>query len=87
MQLLERFLACRPTGAAKDNRVVHVALYPIIKESFQLCYDITEILGILIDRFMELEIPDMVKVHEISLALPSSMMSLMPSTVGLRWLE
>ncbi|KAL0422341.1 UNVERIFIED_CONTAM: putative clathrin assembly protein [Sesamum latifolium] len=65
MQLLERFLACRPTGAAKDHRVVHVALYPIIKESFQLSYDITEILGILIDRFMELEIPDMVKVHEI----------------------
>ncbi|PIN09572.1 Clathrin assembly protein AP180 [Handroanthus impetiginosus] len=47
MQLLERFLACRPT------------------ESFQLCYDITEILGVLIDRFMQLEIPDMVKVHEI----------------------
>ncbi|KAK6156882.1 hypothetical protein DH2020_011130 [Rehmannia glutinosa] len=65
MQLLERFLACRPTGAAKENRVVSVALYPIVKESFQLCYDITEIMGVLIDRFMQLEIPDMVKVHEI----------------------
>ncbi|KAL3638117.1 hypothetical protein CASFOL_017987 [Castilleja foliolosa] len=65
MQLLERFLACRPTGAAKENRVVSVALYPIVKESFQLCYDITEILGVLIDRFMQLEIPDMVKVHEV----------------------
>ncbi|KAL3620908.1 hypothetical protein CASFOL_035820 [Castilleja foliolosa] len=65
MQLLERFLACRPTGAAKENRVVSVALYPIVKESFQLCYHITEILGILIDRFMQLEIPDMVKVHEV----------------------
>ncbi|KAG8368713.1 hypothetical protein BUALT_Bualt15G0074400 [Buddleja alternifolia] len=65
MQLLERFLACRPTGAAKDNRVVHVALYPIVKESFQLCYDITEIMGVLIDRFMQLEVPDMVKIHEI----------------------
>ncbi|CAA0807310.1 Putative clathrin assembly protein [Striga hermonthica] len=65
MQLLERFLACRPTGAAKENRVVCVALYPIVKESFQLCYDITEILGILIDRFMQLEIPEMVKVHHI----------------------
>ncbi|KAK4491229.1 hypothetical protein RD792_001962 [Penstemon davidsonii] len=65
MQLLERFLACRPTGAAKNNRVVSVALYPIVKESFQICYDITEIMGVLIDRFMQLEIPDMVKVHEI----------------------
>ncbi|XP_059644467.1 putative clathrin assembly protein At1g03050 [Cornus florida] len=65
MQLLERFLACRPTGAAKTNRVVLVALYPVVKESFQLQYDITEILGILIDRFMELDLSDCVKVYEI----------------------
>lgn len=42
-----------------------VALYPMVKESFQLCNDITEILGILIDRFMQPEIPEMVKVHNI----------------------
>ncbi|KAL1534304.1 putative clathrin assembly protein [Salvia divinorum] len=65
MQLLERFLACKPTGAARENRVVNVALYPIVKESFQLCYSITEIMSVLIERFMELEIPEMVKVHEI----------------------
>ncbi|XP_077242995.1 putative clathrin assembly protein At1g03050 [Tasmannia lanceolata] len=64
-QLLERFLACRPTGAAKSNRVVVVALYPLVKESFQIYYDTTEIMGILIDRFMELEVPDCVKVFEI----------------------
>ncbi|KAL5787614.1 hypothetical protein ACOSP7_004563 [Xanthoceras sorbifolium] len=64
-QLLERFLACRPTGSAKNNRVVIVALYPIVKESFQIYYDITEILGILIDRFMELQVSDSVKVYEI----------------------
>ncbi|XWS54459.1 hypothetical protein CRYUN_Cryun10bG0091100 [Craigia yunnanensis] len=64
-QLLERFLACRPTGSAKCNRVVTVALYPIVKESFQIYYDITEILGILIDRFMELEISESVKIYEI----------------------
>ena len=64
-QLLERFLACRPTGEAKGNRVVLVALYPIVKESFQIYYDMTEILGILIERFMELEVHDCVKVHEI----------------------
>ncbi|XP_038888903.1 putative clathrin assembly protein At1g03050 isoform X2 [Benincasa hispida] len=64
-QLLERFLACRPTGAAKNNRVVLVALYPIVRESFQIYYDITEIMGILIDRFMELNVHDCVKVYEI----------------------
>ncbi|KAL3538603.1 hypothetical protein ACH5RR_001969 [Cinchona calisaya] len=65
MQLLERFLACRPTGVARDNRIVIVALYPVVKESFQLYYDVTEIMGILIDRFMELDIPDSIKVYEI----------------------
>ncbi|KAJ4716912.1 Clathrin assembly protein [Melia azedarach] len=64
-QVLERFLACRPTGSAKSNRVVIVALYPIVKESFQIYYDVTEILGILIDRFMELQVSDSVKVFEI----------------------
>ncbi|KAH6823369.1 ENTH/ANTH/VHS superfamily protein [Perilla frutescens var. hirtella] len=65
MQLLERFLACKPAGAAKENRIVSVALYPIVKESFQLYYDITEIMAILIERFMQLDVPEMVKVHEI----------------------
>ncbi|XWS39687.1 hypothetical protein CRYUN_Cryun18bG0076300 [Craigia yunnanensis] len=64
-QLLERVLACRPTGSAKYNRVVTVALYPIVKESFQIYYDITEILGILVDRFMELEVSESVKIYEI----------------------
>ncbi|XP_062175924.1 putative clathrin assembly protein At1g03050 [Alnus glutinosa] len=64
-QLLERFLACRPTGAAKTHRVVIVALYPSVKESFQIYYDITEIMGIFIDRFMELQVHDCVKVYEV----------------------
>lgn len=94
-QLLDRFLACRPTGItcvsrflslcvfvswiksyirkkhtfltgnARNNRVVIVALYPIVKESFQIYYDVTEIMGILIDRFMELDIPDSIKVYDI----------------------
>ncbi|CAH2039059.1 unnamed protein product [Thlaspi arvense] len=64
-QLLDRFLACRPTGGARNNRVVIVALYPIVKESFQIYYDVTEIMGILIDRFMELDIPDSIKVYDI----------------------
>ncbi|XP_042494013.1 putative clathrin assembly protein At4g02650 [Macadamia integrifolia] len=64
-QILERFLACRPTGEAKHNRVVTVALYPVVKESFQIYFDIAEIMGILIDRFMELQVPDCVRVQEI----------------------
>ncbi|KAL0800664.1 hypothetical protein Bca101_055839 [Brassica carinata] len=64
-QLLDRFLACRPTGGARNNRVVIVALYPIMKESFQIYYDVTEIMGILIERFMELDIPDSIKVYDI----------------------
>ncbi|KAG9141616.1 hypothetical protein Leryth_015309 [Lithospermum erythrorhizon] len=63
--ILERFLACRPTGDAKGNRIVLVALYPMVKGSFYLYYDITEILGVLINRFMELPIPKCLAVHEI----------------------
>ncbi|RWW34268.1 hypothetical protein GW17_00000975 [Ensete ventricosum] len=64
-QLLERFLACRPTGAAKHNRIVAVALYPLVKESFQIYLDLANIISIFVDRFMELEIPDCVRVHDI----------------------
>ncbi|XP_010260538.1 PREDICTED: putative clathrin assembly protein At1g03050 [Nelumbo nucifera] len=64
-QFLERFLACRPTGEARTNRIVIVALYPVVKESFQIYYDIAEVVAILVDRFMEFEVPNCVKVHEI----------------------
>ncbi|KAM0946387.1 putative ANTH domain, ENTH domain, ANTH domain superfamily protein [Dioscorea sansibarensis] len=64
-QLLERFLACRPTGAARYNRVVCVALQPLFKESQQIYYDLTEIMSIFIDRFVEMEIPECVRVHGI----------------------
>ncbi|KAG4945378.1 hypothetical protein JHK87_041385 [Glycine soja] len=63
--LLERFLACRPTGGAKNHRIVIVALYPIVKESFRIYYDISEILSILIDRFPDMEVSDCVKVYDI----------------------
>ncbi|KAL0334456.1 UNVERIFIED_CONTAM: putative clathrin assembly protein [Sesamum angustifolium] len=48
--------------AAKHNRIVAVALYPIVKESFQLCCDITEVIGNLVERFMKLDIPSMQKL-------------------------
>ncbi|QCD76519.1 Phosphoinositide-binding clathrin adaptor [Vigna unguiculata] len=63
--LLERFLACRPTGAARNHRIVTVALYPLVKESFLIYYDTTEILSILIDRFPDMEVRECVKVYDI----------------------
>ncbi|XP_061354925.1 putative clathrin assembly protein At1g03050 [Gastrolobium bilobum] len=63
--LLERFLACRPTGRARTHRIVTVALYPIVKESFQIYHDMTEILGILIDRFTDMVVPECIKVYDI----------------------
>ncbi|XP_021742893.1 putative clathrin assembly protein At1g03050 [Chenopodium quinoa] len=64
-QLLDRFLSTKPSGSAKHNRIVIVALYSIVRDSFQIYYDITDILAILIDQFMELDIPECIKVHEI----------------------
>ncbi|CAL0306121.1 unnamed protein product [Lupinus luteus] len=63
--LLERFLACRPTGGAKSHRLVIVALYPIVKESFQIYHEMTEILGNFIDRFTEMEVSECIKVYDI----------------------
>ncbi|CAL9085588.1 unnamed protein product [Musa acuminata var. zebrina] len=63
-QLLDRFLACRPTGNAKHSRMILVALYPIVRESFQLYADICEILAILLDRFFDMDYPDCVKSFE-----------------------
>ncbi|OIW18980.1 hypothetical protein TanjilG_23757 [Lupinus angustifolius] len=63
--LLERFLASRPTGGAKTHRLVIVALYPIVKESFQIYHEMTEILGNLIDRFTDMEVPECIKVYDI----------------------
>ncbi|CAL5195325.1 unnamed protein product [Lathyrus oleraceus] len=63
--LLERFMACRPTGRAKTHRIVIVALYPIVKESFQIYHDMTQILGVFIDRFTQMEIQECYKVYDI----------------------
>ncbi|KAJ0972100.1 hypothetical protein J5N97_020059 [Dioscorea zingiberensis] len=58
-QLLERSLACR---AARYNRVVVVALQPLVKESQQIYYDLNEITSIFIDRFTDMEVPECVRV-------------------------
>ncbi|CAN6475881.1 unnamed protein product [Victoria cruziana] len=62
--ILERFLATRPTGYAKQNRLIIISLYPVVQESFAVYNEITEIMSILIDRFTTLEVPDCVHVYE-----------------------
>lgn len=63
-RLLDRFLACRPTGLAKNSRMVLIALYPLVKESFQLYADICEVLAVLLDKFFDMEYPDCVKAFD-----------------------
>jgi ANTH domain len=63
-QLLDRFLACRPTGAAKHNRLILISLYPIIKDSFQIYADTCEVLAVLLDRFFDMDYQDCVKAFE-----------------------
>ncbi|KAK7410261.1 hypothetical protein VNO78_00901 [Psophocarpus tetragonolobus] len=63
-RLLDRFLACRPTGLAKNCRMVLIALYPLVKESFQLYADICEVLAVLLDKFFDMEYADCVKAFD-----------------------
>ncbi|KAL5230643.1 hypothetical protein ABZP36_029419 [Zizania latifolia] len=63
-QLLDRFLACRPSGAARHSRIVLSTLYPMVKESAQLCADVSVVLAVLMDRFFDMDYPDCVKVFE-----------------------
>ncbi|KAL5697948.1 hypothetical protein ACHQM5_029045 [Ranunculus cassubicifolius] len=64
-RLLDRFLACRPVGMAKNSRMVIFALYPLIQESFKIYGDVCEVLSVLLDRFFEMEYGDCVKVFEV----------------------
>ncbi|GJN14462.1 hypothetical protein PR202_gb01294 [Eleusine coracana subsp. coracana] len=71
--LLGRFIACRPVGAAKSNRVVAVSLYPVVKESVQLYCDLTEVMAALIDQFPEMETADCERVHDLFVGLANDM--------------
>ncbi|WOG91291.1 hypothetical protein DCAR_0310539 [Daucus carota subsp. sativus] len=55
LRLLDRFLACRPNGAAKDSKIILVAVYSLVKESFKLYADLCEVLHILLDRYSDME--------------------------------
>ncbi|XP_039021463.1 clathrin coat assembly protein AP180-like isoform X2 [Hibiscus syriacus] len=54
-RLLDRAIATKPTGAAKNNRLVQVSLYAILQESFDLYRDISDGLGLLLDSFFHLQ--------------------------------
>ncbi|PIN23972.1 Clathrin assembly protein AP180 [Handroanthus impetiginosus] len=63
-RLLDRFLSCRPTGLAKNERMILVALYSIVKESFKLYTDVCEVLAVLLDKFFDMEYQDCVKAFD-----------------------
>lgn len=59
-----RIFACAYTVEAKTHRMV-MFLQSLAAESFQIYFYIVEIIAILIERFMELEVPDCMKVLDI----------------------
>ncbi|CAF2113866.1 unnamed protein product [Brassica oleracea] len=63
-RLLDRFLNLRPTGLAKNSRMVLIVLYPIVRESFRLYADICEVLAVLLDKFFDMEYTDCVKAFD-----------------------
>ncbi|PRQ46326.1 putative ANTH domain-containing protein [Rosa chinensis] len=65
LRVLDRVLGCRPAGMAKTSRLVIVALYGVVKESFRLYVEICEALGVLLDRFGEMEYGDCVKAFDV----------------------
>ncbi|CAI9100831.1 OLC1v1038012C1 [Oldenlandia corymbosa var. corymbosa] len=64
LRLLDRFLACKPTGVAKNSRMVLVAFYLVVRESFRLYADICEVLGVVLDQFSDMEYADCVKAFD-----------------------
>nr|GMC85668.1 clathrin coat assembly protein AP180-like [Ipomoea batatas]GME00810.1 clathrin coat assembly protein AP180-like [Ipomoea batatas]GME02042.1 clathrin coat assembly protein AP180-like [Ipomoea batatas] len=54
-RLLERAMSTRPTGAAKNDRLVQIALYAVVEESFDLYKDISDGLSLILDNFFNLE--------------------------------
>ncbi|XP_041003047.1 clathrin coat assembly protein AP180-like [Juglans microcarpa x Juglans regia] len=54
-RLLDRAIGTRPTGAARSSRLVLIALYAIVQESFDLYRDISDGLSLLLDSFFRLQ--------------------------------
>ncbi|EEF37069.1 clathrin coat assembly protein AP180 [Ricinus communis] len=63
-KLLDRAVATRPTGAAKANKLVHISLYAVVQESFDLYRDISDGLALLLDSFFHLQYQSCVSAFE-----------------------
>ncbi|KAL8478227.1 hypothetical protein ACS0TY_030212 [Phlomoides rotata] len=66
-RLLDRAIATRPTGAAKTNRMVQIALYAIVQESFDLYKDISDGLSLVLDSFFHLQYQNCVTAFQTCL--------------------
>ncbi|CAL9104122.1 unnamed protein product [Musa textilis] len=54
-RLLDRAVGTRPTGPAKTSRLVQIALYLVVCETFSLYRDISNGLSMLLDNFFHLQ--------------------------------
>ncbi|CAL0307113.1 unnamed protein product [Lupinus luteus] len=64
LNILDRVLGCKPSGAAKNNRLVLVALYQIVRDSFKVYAELCDVLGVVMDRFTEMEYAHCVKAFD-----------------------
>ncbi|KAI3424562.1 ENTH domain-containing protein [Psidium guajava] len=64
LRILDRVLGCRPAGAARTSRLVLLALYQVLRESFALYGEIREALEVLQDRFALMEYGDCLKAFD-----------------------
>ncbi|KAK1413969.1 hypothetical protein QVD17_29706 [Tagetes erecta] len=64
LRLIDCVLSCRPAGSAKVSKMVLAALYLVLTESFWIYSDICEALGVLFDRFQEMEYGNCVKTFD-----------------------
>ncbi|CAN6483940.1 unnamed protein product [Victoria cruziana] len=56
-RLLDRVVATRPTGPARNNRLVQISLYSVVRESFALYSDISDGMAVLQNIYFELPPP------------------------------
>ncbi|KAL5703568.1 hypothetical protein ACHQM5_022100 [Ranunculus cassubicifolius] len=52
--LLDKAMRTRPAGAARNNRLVRMCMYAVVKETFDLYRDISDGLALLLDGFFHL---------------------------------
>lgn len=64
LRILDGVLGCKPKGAAKNNRLVLVALQQTVRDSFKVYVEVCDVLGVLMDRFNEMEYTHCVKAFE-----------------------